>query len=229
MFPVLSAKMNLKQLLWTGTAKRHMSANSTTLHLIFWSLVMFFLSKAYVSLCGSTDNEMQMRALLDSDSQARFITEANPEALFHPILEVQIPIAALGSAKTQWMQGMIVMRISDAVGTILHAIPEIIKKYHHNQLMVHNYVLSKLYIWQIQGSMYLMDFFLGADVLEEALIGNWMKDNAVVIRESIFDQIVSGPIQQPEFEDENPISADALIIVSSNKTEDLFFFQNFGN
>ena len=50
-----------------------------------------------------------------------------------------------------------------------------------------------------------VDILVGSDVLEEAKLDNRITDNGVVIPESIFGWIVSGPVHKPEFEDKNPI------------------------
>ena len=65
-----------------------------------------------------------------------------------------------------------------------------------------------------------MDSLLGADVLE-VMLDNRIKDYGVVIREPLFGWIVSGPIQNPEFENNNPFFANALSIVSTSNTGDL--------
>ena len=65
---------------------------------------------------------MRMRARLDSDSQASLITDVKTKALMIPIVKVETPIAALGSAKTQKTQVKIVMKNNEAVETNLHPI-----------------------------------------------------------------------------------------------------------
>ena len=66
-----------------------------------------------------------------------------------------------------------------------------------------------------------IDILLGADVLEEVMLDNRIKDNGVVIRESLFGGIVSGPVQKSESENSFPILANTSLIASSSCTEDL--------
>ena len=66
-----------------------------------------------------------------------------------------------------------------------------------------------------------INILLAADVFEDAMLDNQMKDNGVVIRESISGWIVSGPLQEPELEDENAIFAKVSIILSSGNTAGL--------
>ena len=58
---------------------------------------------------------MPLPALLDYVSQVSFMTMAKTKAFMLSIIKVQTAIAALGSAKTQRTQSVIVMEINDAV------------------------------------------------------------------------------------------------------------------
>ena len=66
-----------------------------------------------------------------------------------------------------------------------------------------------------------IDILLGADVLEEVMLDNRIKDNGVVIRESLFGWIVPGPVQKSESENSFPILANTSLIASSSCSEDL--------
>ena len=102
------------------------------------------LSTAYVSLRDKAGNKISMRALLDSGSQASFITEAKAKALMLPIEKTQIPIAALGAAKTQKTLGLIAMKLNDVVETNLHVIQKLRTTYLQNKLMFHNCGMSTI-------------------------------------------------------------------------------------
>ena len=65
-----------------------------------------------------------MRALLDSGTQASFLTEEKAKALMFPFARIQTPIAAQGLAKKQRTLGRIDMKFSNAVDTKLHVIPK---------------------------------------------------------------------------------------------------------
>ena len=66
-----------------------------------------------------------------------------------------------------------------------------------------------------------IDIHLCADVLEEVMLVNRIKDNGVVIRESLFGWIVSGPVQKSEWGNSFPILANTSLIAFSSCTEDL--------
>ena len=53
------------------------------------------------------------------------------------------------------------------------------------------------------------------------MLDNRIKDNGVVIRESLFGWIVSGPVQKSESENSFPILTNTSLIASSSCTEDL--------
>ena len=136
------------------------------------------LSTAYVSLRDKAGNEISMRALLDSGSQASFITEAKAKALMLPIEKPQLPIAALGAAKTQKILGLIAMKINDVVETNLHVFPKIT-----NEIPTKPIVVSQLRhvkhlqladpTFNVPGKI---DYLLGADVLEEVMLDNRIKN-----------------------------------------------------
>ena len=121
------------------------------------------------------------------------------KALMIPIEKVQIPIAALGAARTQKTLGLIPTKLNDVVETNLHVIPKItnekptklidVSQLHH----VNHLQLADL-TFNVPGKI---DISLGADVLEEVVLDNRIKDNDVVIRESLFGWVVSGPVQKP--------------------------------
>ena len=115
------------------------------------------------------------------------------------------------------------MKINDAFETNLHVIPKNTNAIPTQPIdatqLLH---VSNLHLgdpkFNVTGRI---DILVGADVLEEAMLVNRIKDKNVVIRESIFVWIVYGPVQKPEFEDENPNFANASSIVFSGITEDL--------
>ena len=66
-----------------------------------------------------------------------------------------------------------------------------------------------------------IDILLGADVIEEVMLDNRINDNGVVIRESLFGWIFSGPVQKSESENSFPILANTSLIATSRCTEDI--------
>ena len=166
------------------------------------------LSTAYISLRDKAGNKILMRPLLESGSQASFITEAKAKAKA-PMLPTQKPIAALGAAKTQKTLGLIAMKLNDVVETNLHVLPKITneiptKLIDVSQLRHVNHLQLADPTFNVPGKI---DILLGADVLEEVMLDNRMKDNGVVIRESLFRWIVFGRVQKSESENSFPILA----------------------
>ena len=181
------------------------------------------LSTAYVSLRDKAGKKISMRALLDSGSQSSFLTEGKAKALMLPIEKTQIPIAALGAAKTQKTLGLIAMKLNDVVETNLHVIPKITneiptKPIDVSQLRHINHLQLADPTFNVPGKI---DILLGAEVLEEVMLDNRIKDNGVVIRESLFGWIVSGPVQKSQLENSFAILANTSLIASSSCTEDL--------
>ena len=121
------------------------------------------------------------------------------KALMIPIEKVQIPIAALGAARTKKTLGLIPTKLNDVVETNLHVIPKITnekptKLIDVSQLHHVNYLQLADLTFNVPGKIGIS---LGADVLEEVVLDNRIKDNDVVIRESLFGLVVSGPVQKP--------------------------------
>ena len=65
------------------------------------------------------------RTLLDSGSQASFITESNAKALMLKIAWTQTPISQLGAAKAQKTLGILPTCLNQTTDTSLHIIPKI--------------------------------------------------------------------------------------------------------
>ena len=66
-----------------------------------------------------------------------------------------------------------------------------------------------------------LDILLGADVLEEGMLDNRIKDHGVDIRVSLFGWIVSAPFQKSKSENSFQILANTSLIAPSSCTEDL--------
>ena len=189
----------------------------------FSPFINVLLSTAYVSLRDKAGNAISMRALFDSGSQASFITEAKAKALILPIEKVQTPIAALGAARTQKTLGLNAMKLNNVVVSNLHVIPNIrneipTKPIEVSQLRHVNYLQLADPTFNVPGKI---DILLGTDVLEKAMLDNRIKDNGVVIRESLFGCVVSGPLQKPESENTFPSLANTSVIAPSSCTEEL--------
>ena len=122
---------------------------------------------------------MQMLAVFEPQSQARYKRDAKAEALKLPIIKVQTPIANLGSAKTQGTQGMFVMKINETVAPELQVIPKIT-----NLIPAQTIVITKLrcFIKLHHADPKLnvpnrLNIVLDEDVLEKTISKNRIKDN----------------------------------------------------
>ena len=141
-----------------------------------------------------------------------------------PIERVQTLIAALRAAKKQKTLGLIAMKLTDKDETNFHVIPNFTVEIPTKPIDV----------WQLHHVNHLqladpsfngpgkLDVLLGVDKLEEVMLDSRIKDIGVVIRESLFGWIVSGPVQKPKSESVFSILANTSLIVSSSCTEDLF-------
>ena len=118
---------------------------------------------------------------------------------------------------------MIAKKLNDVVDTNLHVILNFTneiptKPIDASQLRHVNRLQLAEPTFNVPGKI---DIFLGADVLEVDMLDSRIKDNGVVIRESFFGWVVSGPLQKPESENTFPILANTSLIASSSDTEGL--------
>ena len=126
------------------------------------------LSTALVKIRDQSGKDLQMRALLDSGSQARFITESNAKALMLEIIRTQTPISPLGAAKAQKTLGVLPTRLNQTIDTSLHIIPKItdtlsVKHIDISQLRFVKTLPLADPTFNFPGKIALL---LGADVLE---------------------------------------------------------------
>ena len=117
-----------------------------------------------------------------------------------PIEKVQTQIAAIGAAKTQKTLALIAMKLNKVVEINLYVIPKFTNAIPTKSLDVSllrhvNHLQLADRKFNVPGKI---DILLGADLLEEVLLDNRIKDNGVVIRESLFGWVVSGPVQKSE-------------------------------
>ena len=140
-----------------------------------------------------------------------------------PIEKIQAPIAALGAAKTQKTLGLIAMKLNAVVETNLHVTLKITNEISTepidvSQLRHVNHLQLADPTFNVPGKL---DILLGADVLEEGMLDNRIKDHGVDIRVSLFGWIVSAPFQKSELENSFQIFANTSLIAPSSCTEDL--------
>ena len=154
------------------------------------------LSTAIVSIKDQRGRNIQLRALLDSGSQASFITESMTKALMLRIQRSKTTISTLGSTKSQKALGFMSAKLNDVLDINLHVIPKITNAIPSQEIDVsqlrhiHNLQLADPQ-FNVPGKI---DILLGADVIEDVMLDNRIKDNGLHIKESLFGWIVSGPI-----------------------------------
>ena len=81
-------------------------------------------STALFKIRDQSGEDIQMRTLLDSGSQASFITESNAKALILKIIRKQTPISLLGAAKAQKTLVVLPTCLNQTVDTSLHIFPK---------------------------------------------------------------------------------------------------------
>ena len=158
------------------------------------------LATAVVKVRNASGLEVPLRALLDSGSQASFITETMAKALMVNIQKGQATITTLGSGQQQKTKGLLSTALNDDVKVNLHVIPRITgcmpsSKIDKSQMRhVDNLPLADP-TFNVPGHI---DVLLGSDVIEDVMLDNRIRDNGLSIRDSIFGWVVSGPVNQAE-------------------------------
>ena len=83
------------------------------------------LSTAYVMIKDANGTPLTFRAMLDSGSQASFISECRANALKVKVLGDSISITPFGSSSSQKTKGVLSTVLNDAVHVDLHVVPKI--------------------------------------------------------------------------------------------------------
>ena len=139
------------------------------------------LSTSLVRNRNSSGDAIKLRALLDSGSQASFVTEDVAKALMLP---------------TQETRGLLPVTFNNTIEVNLHLIPKISNtipdKGIHVSTVRHVNNLNKADpTFSVPNKV---DLLLGADVIEDILLDNKLKDNGLCNWDSVFDWVVSGPV-----------------------------------
>ena len=162
-----------------------------------------------------------MRTFLDSGSQAIFIKESNAKALMLKIVRTQTPISPLGAAKAQKTLGVLPTRLNQTLDTILHNIPKITNTLLEKHIDISQ--LNNVKTLPLADPIFIVpgktDIFFGADVLEDICLENRIRDNGVVIRESLFGWVISGPVNEVSNLLDYAISSNVSVV--SETTDDL--------
>ena len=131
---------------------------------------------ALVSVCEASGNQVPLRAILNSGSQATFNTAEKAKALMMPTTSSQFTLQTLGSsfAQSQRTCGALPTTVNDSVEVNLHILPRLANAYFSPKVdishvkHVHNLDLAEPHF--ITPGKH--DFFLGADILENLLEHN---------------------------------------------------------
>ena len=139
-----------------------------------------------------------MQALLDSGSQASFITESTAKALMLTTIRTQTPISPLGATGAQKTLDFLPTRLHQFIDTSLHIIPNKTKNFsmEHYDISQFKYVKTLVLADPTFINTGKIDILLGADVLENIFLESRIRNNEVVIRESLFNCAVSGPVKK---------------------------------
>ena len=153
------------------------------------------LSTSLVTILNSLGDPIKLRALLDSCSQASFVTEDFATVLMLPTQRSQINVSTMGSSHFQNTRGLLPLKFDGTIEVYLHLIPKISNTISDKEIdvstmrHVNNLNLADP-TFNIPNKV---DLLLGADVIENILLDNKIKDNGLCIRDSLFGWVVSGP------------------------------------
>ena len=159
-------------------------------------IITVLLSTSLVTIRNSSGDAIKLRALLDSGSQASFVTEDVAKALMLPTQRSQINVSTMGSSHFQKTRGLLPVKLNDTIEVNLHLIPKISNTIPDKEIdvstirHVNNLNLADP-IFNVPNKV---DVLLGADVIEDIMLDNKIKDNGLCIRDSVFGWVVSGPV-----------------------------------
>ena len=154
------------------------------------------LPTAMVPIHNKSGERVHLRALLDSGSQVSFIREAKAKALMLKVQKTPSIIITLGASSSQKTCGVLPATIAGSIDVNFHVIPKItgalpnaivdISQMRH----VDHLKLADANV-SVPGKI---DMLLGADIIEDLMMDNRIRDNGLILRESLLGWIVSGPI-----------------------------------
>ena len=135
--------------------------------------------------------------MLDSRSQIRFITSDKARALMLPIKETSTTLTPLVADTTQRVNQLLATKLNDSIDVSLFIVSKITNHIPSNKIdnsqvrHIRNLSMAdpKLNVPST------IDVLLGADVIEEVMLDNRIKENGVYQRESLFGWIVSSPVK----------------------------------
>ena len=102
----------------------------------------------------------------------------------------------MGSSHFQKTRGLLPVKLNDTIEVNLHLIPKISNTIPDKEIDVSTmrHVNNLNLADPTSNVPNKVDLLLGADVIEDILLDNKMKDNGLCIRDSVFGWVVSGPV-----------------------------------
>ena len=142
-------------------------------------------------------NLHDMRALLDTGSQASFITEHKALSLKLMIQKSHVLVNTLGATQVKSLKGLIVAEVNGPICVSLHIIPRITGCMPSNHVDVsHKRQIPNVKLahptFNFSGKI---DVLSGAKILEEILFEFKIEDHGLALRDSLFGWVVSGPAE----------------------------------
>ena len=177
------------------------------------------LPTAMVPIHIKAGEKVHLRALLDYGSQVSYITEAKAKALMLKVQKTPSTIITLGACSSQKTCGVLPANVAGSTDVKLHVIPKInsslpnaivdISQMHH---------VDRLKLADPNFSVPCkIDMLLGADIIEDLILDNRIRDNGLIFRESLLGWIVSGPI----LETSGVISTHNVTVASDGESNKL--------
>ena len=154
------------------------------------------LPTAIVPIHNKAGEKVHLRALLDSGSQVSFITEAKAKALMLKAQKTPSNIITLGASSSQKTCGVLQATIAGSIDVNFHVIPKIIGSLPNaivdiSQMRHVDHLKLADSNFSVPGKL---DMLLGADIIEDLMLDNRIRDNGLILRESLPGRIVSGTI-----------------------------------
>ena len=177
------------------------------------------LPTAMVPIHNKSGERVHLRALLDSGSQVSFIKEAKAKALMLKVQKTPSTIITLGASSSQKTRGVLPATIAGSIDVNFHVIPKITDSLPNaivdiSQMRHVDHLKLADPNFSVPGKI---DMLLGADIIEDLMLDNRIRDNGLILRESLLGWIVSGLI----LETSGVISTHHVTVASDGESNKL--------
>ena len=147
--------------------------------------VSVLLATSVVSVRDSKRCSVHLRPLLDFGSQASFITSDTARALMLPTKKTSTTLTTLGAGTTQRVNQLLATKLNDSFDVNLFLLPKItnhVPSYKIDFSQMRH--IRNLNMADPQFNVpSTIDVMLVADVIEEVMLDNRIKDNSVYLQE----------------------------------------------